>query len=106
MNSDLDDELGSNLSPKNLKGRPAVATVEPRKRVKIILEEHEDIPPTGLFVGHNGRGYMLRTGVEIDAPVELIEILDNAVKSAPVIDPQSRRVVGHRDQRRFPYRRV
>lgn len=72
--------------------------------VRIILEENDSIPPTGLFVGLNGRGYMIRPGEEVRIPKGVQEILDNAISSSPQVDPVSRRVVGHRQRHRFPYR--
>jgi hypothetical protein len=78
----------------------------PDQRVKIVLEENDDIPPTGLFLGYNGTGYLLRPGEEVSVPPGVIEILDNAVMSSPQIDPQTRQVVGWRQRMRYPYRRV
>lgn len=71
---------------------------------RIMLEENETIPPNGLYIGHNGRGYLLRPGEEVNAPNALLEILDNAITSTPVVDPQTRQVVGHRPKLRYPYR--
>lgn len=77
-----------------------------RKHVRIILEENENIPPTGLFLGVNGRGYILRPGEPVLVPPALIEVLNNAVESKPVIDPTTRRPVSYRDSMRYPYREV
>ena len=72
----------------------------------VILEESDDIPPTGLFVGHNGTGYLIKTGVPVPVPNHVLQILDEAVQTRPVVDPETKRVVGHRDSQRYAYRRV
>ncbi len=74
-------------------------------RVKIILEENDDIPPTGLFVGVNGRGYLLKPGEEIEVPQAVVEVLENAVTSAPLRDG-GQQLIGYRDRMRFPFRRM
>jgi hypothetical protein len=76
------------------------------KTVRIILEENETIPPTGLYVGHNGRGYLIRAGEPVDVPEHIIEILDHAVMEGPVVDSRSSKVIGYRPRMRYPYRRV
>lgn len=94
-------ELGSNLQEE-----PRAKPIGMPETRRIILEESDDIPPTGLFIGHNGKSYLLRTGEPVDAPLFLIEILDHAVKMAPVVNPQTRQVVNWRKVHRFAYRYV
>jgi hypothetical protein len=81
-------------------------TVKTPKRVRIVLEEDPAIPPTGLFISANGKPYLLMAGVEASVPPEVTSILNDAVTSVPVIDPQTQRVTGYRERLRFPYRRM
>ncbi len=75
------------------------------KRVKIILEENDEIPPGGQFFGINGTGYMVKPGVPVEVPEFIIGIIETAVVTKPVLD-ENNRVVGHREVPRFPYRLV
>jgi hypothetical protein len=54
--------------------------------VKILLEENDNIPPTGQFFGINGKGYLHPPGEEVNVPKAVVEVLDHAVMSTPVID--------------------
>lgn len=74
------------------------------KRVRIILEENDSIPPTGQFFGANGRSYVLRPGEEAEVPAELVNILDTAIMDTPIVDPTTKQVLGYRQRLRFPYR--
>lgn len=97
------EQLASNLvAEDDLPGELASPT---EKRVKIILEENDQIPPTGQFFGVQGRGYVLRPGEVAAVPLSIMNILNCAVMSVPVVDA-GQRVVGYRDRLRFPYRVV
>jgi len=98
--ADLEKQMG--VAPK---AKPAPVSMTP-PRVSIVLEENDDIPPTGLYVGVNGVGYLLRPGETIDVPQGVVEALDHAVMEMPHIDPQTQQVVGWRKRMRYPYRRV
>jgi len=73
------------------------------KRVRIILEENDEIPPTGQFIGHNGVSYILQPGKEASVPAKLLNVLNDAIKSIPITDG-SNTVIGYKDKLRFPYR--
>jgi hypothetical protein len=97
-------DLGANIEPEIRVQKKVTKPVS--DRVKIVLAENDDIPPTGLFVGLNGRGFLIKPGEPVEVPRGVLEILDNAVMSAPQIDPQTRQVMGYRERMRFPYRLV
>ncbi len=94
----LEKDMGGAKTTSQKASKPA--------RVRIILEESDDIPPTGLFVGLNGTGYLLRPGEEVDVPAGVIEVLEQAVMAMPQIDPQTNQVVGWRQRMRYPFRRM
>ena len=71
---------------------------------RIVLEENDDIPPTGLPVSINGRAYIIVPGEPVDVPQGVIDVLNNAIMNVPQIDPNTRRVVAYRPRMRFPYR--
>lgn len=86
--------------------QPKQAALKKPATTRIVLEENDNIPPTGLFVGDNGRGYMIRPGEEVDVPAGVLEILSNAITSVPTIDPQSLQVIGYRNKMMYPFRIV
>lgn len=104
----MSEALGTNLET----GDSAEITVQRRRKsaapdtVAIIIEENEDIPPTGLFVGVNGRGYLIKPGEKVNVPRAVVEVLEHAMMSVPQVDPQTRQVVGYRDRLRYPYRLI
>jgi len=100
MGSNLDVEVGE------IKVQKRKPVGMPTDTVKIILEDNNDIPPTGLFVGLNGKGFLISPGVAVDVPAAVVEILEHAVVSTPVIDPQDNQVLGYRDRMKYPFRRV
>ena len=91
------------VMPEDVRGRLAQLGVTTSR---VVLEESDSIPPTGLFVAHNGRSYMIRPGEEVDVPDFILEVLNNAVMSTPNVDPVTKRVLGYRSRSKYPYRRV
>ena len=83
----------------------AAPPVSDTRRVRIILEENDLIPPTGQFFGVNGRPYLLRPGEEADVPMEIISTLDDAIMETPITDHNGN-IEGYRKRLRFPYRVV
>lgn len=100
--ADVPREFSGQMSAENKKLLKK-AGIETKK---IILEENSDIPPTGLYLGHNGRGYVIVPGEEVEVPEFLIDVLNHATMSAPVVDSKLQKVLGYRDRLRYPYRQV
>ena len=76
------------------------------KTVRIVLEETDNMAPTGQTFALNGKAYLIRPGEPVDVPVGILEVIDNAVMSVPIHDPQTLKVIGYRNRHRFPYRRL
>lgn len=80
-----------------------------KKRVWIMLEESDRIPPTGLFIGtgsgEQGQRYeaILRAGVPAHVPEAVIGVLNDAIEGVPSQNGQQQ-VTGFRNRRRFAYR--
>lgn len=97
-----DDAPAIKATPAKASAKKPAAPVTER-RTRIILEDNDQIGPNGQFFGANGKGYMLKPGEEADVPDSILNILDTAVTSIPVVDG-SNTVIGYRDRLRFPYR--
>jgi hypothetical protein len=78
---------------------------KPMPRVKVILEDNDNIPPGGQFIQVDGVSYLLQPNMEANVPVNVLDVLDHAVMSVPVTD-ENRNITGYRDRLRFPYRVV
>lgn len=111
-----DTDLGDNLSAAAqalaaddvdtppLKARGPLKKAAPvEKRVRIMLEDNDQIPPGGQFIGVDGRTFLLQPGHEVEVPQCVLDVLDHAVTSVPITDDMHT-VVGYRDRLRFPYR--
>lgn len=107
----MTDQLKSNLNVDETDATEGLSAHAPAKTglgmpkvARIMLEDNPDIPPTGLFLGHNGVSYMLRPGIEMDVPEHILEVLDNAIMTVPIVNEQTRQVVGHRNRLKYSYR--
>lgn len=104
----MSDKVEIVASPPSVDAKPVKkASIGMQKDyVHIILEESENMPPTGLPIGVNGKGYILRAGEPAWVPPAVIEVLDNAIQAMPRKDSNTLKVIGTRSRRRFPYRLV
>jgi hypothetical protein len=105
LDHDADGAKGGSL-PKAKRAAAKKSKKDEAGYIWIILEENDDIPPTGLPLGHNGTAYLVRPGEPVQVPVQVLNVLDDAVTSVPVRESGTDRVIGHRERMRFPYRRV
>ena len=103
----LDDEpevlKAVSTPPKKAKAVPSPVA---EHRTCIVLDDIDEIPPSGQFFGADGVGYLLRPGEEAMVPDSILSILDTCVVSAPIVDRGTLQVIGTRDRLRFPYRIV
>lgn len=113
--NDLDSNLGDEPEAPRPQSRNAARRLAAQKRIEdaapevkkdgrvcIILQRNENIPPTGLFVGHNGTPYIVKAGEPVMVPQGVVNVLNDAVMDMPIIgDSQS--VIGYQKQLRFPF---
>ena len=71
--------------------------------IDITLHENDHIPPIGLFISHNGRTFILKPGEKVTVPRVVKTVLDDAIISQPVVNPDTRQVEGYRSMPRYPY---
>lgn len=82
----------------------ARAAEDPNERVRIILDNGDQIPKNGLMIGHNGVMYLLKPGIPASVPRALLNVLNDAVMGFPVQDPESLQVIEYQERMRYPYR--
>lgn len=75
-----------------------------RETIEIILEDNDDIPPTGLFVSLNGDAYRIPKGTPCRIPKFLKQILDDAIVDVPVVDPNTGQTLEWRKKQKYAYR--
>ena len=92
------------MAEAELKTKIGQAQKTAPKFYKIVMEDVEGIPPGGQFFSLNGRNWYLKGGHTYIIPLGLKGILDNAVESYPVQNPDTQQVIGYRNKLRFPYR--
>ena len=100
------EPLKTNVEKAPVKGKAKPAPKKDEvKRTWIILQKKDEIPPSGLYIGHNGVGYKLIAGKKANVPDFLLDVLDNAVVKKPMMDDDGR-IAGYEDSPRFPYQVV
>jgi hypothetical protein len=92
-------------SPEEIEARAEARGEAPQSdRVRIILDNGDQIPKNGLMIGHNGTMYLLKPGIPANVPRVLLNVLNDAVQGFPVQDPDSLQVVEYQERMRYPYR--
>jgi hypothetical protein len=84
-----------------------ISQASSQKRLRIFIEEKRsssEIDP--VFVGCNGRGYYIKRGHEVDVPVEVVHILDNAIEGVVKPRPSTVGGVDFIKSLRFPFRKL
>jgi hypothetical protein len=104
---DMDDvELPTVKAEPNSAGVQTKAPKDMQETVSIILEDNDDIPPTGLYVAMNGDGYRIPKGSPCRIPKFLKQVLDDATVSVPVTDPNTGQVIEWRNKQKYAYRMI
>ena len=98
-----DDEEEQPVVAKTVKRRKKAPVDVAPAMIKLQLEEVDNMAPTGQFFGLNGVGYNLRPGEPAIVPVGILNILNDAIMSVPILNADAT-VSGYRDRLRFPYR--
>lgn len=93
-------------SPEEIEARAQARGDDPNERVRIILDNGDQIPKNGLMIGHNGVMYLLKPGIPASVPRALLNVLNDAVMGFPVQDPESLQVIEYQERMRYPYRVV
>lgn len=75
------------------------------ERVKIVIDESGNPKDSQyVFVSINGRAYQIRRGVEVEVPVEILNVLNDAVESRLIKDADDEWTT--KSFLRFPFRKV
>lgn len=78
------------------------AEMSKQKLYEITLHDNDEVPPGGQRVGVNGVFYTIPAGVRCKVPKAVLEVLDNAVQSTPVLNERMQ-VVDTRSAPRLSY---
>lgn len=76
---------------------------EPEKKFIINIGLSNDNEPSKIFVGADGRDFLIQRGKDVAVPKAVLNVLDDAVVGVTEVDPNdnTRSIVV--DRKRFPY---
>jgi len=66
--------------------KPPVRAPEPQFEIMVSLAN--DGEPRDIFVGADGRDFMIRRGEKVIVPERVLSVLNDAVKGVSEVDPQ------------------
>jgi len=72
--------LGNESNEVDAKNKDKTEETQKEKRVKIIIQQ-SDTDSADVFVGVNGRPYLIQRGEGVEVPEHIVEVLRNAKKT-------------------------
>ena len=112
--NELGINLPSNATEETLRERilahlngpvGAKPTASPPKAKAAVINIHKTQGKLGrhdVFVSVNNRDYLIKRGVDVDVPVEVVHVLENAVEDVFEYDEQKKDIV-RREAHAYPF---
>lgn len=82
-----------------------VPKMSEEERVVIELHDNPDMPPGGVYIGVNGKGYQLQPGAPVAVPLSVLGVLKTAVQQRPVYanNGSQGKIIGWANSPRWAY---
>ena len=82
----------------------AAPVKKPKRKTVIFHNQDGDVGVQDIFVSVNGKAYQIKREVEVELPIEVIHVIDNAIITKFSRDEKGKEIV--RDVKRYPYTAV
>lgn len=81
----------------------AAPNIDMNDRVWITLSDNKNIERGGQFFGVNGASFLLKPGKKAYVPRALTNVLNDAIESVAIVDPDTLGILEYRGVLRYPY---